>query len=60
MIVLLCVRSYSKLLFSSSQRMPSGPETKCSPLCLTDLIRFLPPAARTKIEEIGHGKLLQF
>jgi hypothetical protein len=40
--------------------MPSGPETKCSPLCLTDLIRFLPPAARTKIEEIGHGKLLQF
>jgi hypothetical protein len=40
--------------------MPSGPETKCSPLCLTDLIRFLPPATRTKIEEIGHGKLLQF
>jgi hypothetical protein len=29
-------------------------------LCLTDVIRLLPPAARTKIEDIGHGKLLQF
>ncbi|KAL6870845.1 hypothetical protein ACP4OV_014693 [Aristida adscensionis] len=40
--------------------MPSGPETRCSPLCLTDVIRLLPPAARTRIQDIGHGKLLEF
>jgi hypothetical protein len=38
----------------------AGPDTKCSPSCLRDIIVLLPPTAKKRIEDIGFSKLLQF